>query len=314
MEADTLGNDVDLSAFNSFGEVAVYGKSNPKENAARIREADIIIVNKIPINEALLQDCKNLKLICLTATGTNNVDFPYVTGRGIRVTNVSGYSTESVAQHTFALLFYIYEKLYFYDRYVKSGEYVKCDIFSKFDVHFHELSGKRFGIVGLGAIGGRVAGIARAFGCDVVYYSTTGAHDDPKYRRVDKETLFRESDIISIHAPLNPATKNFVGWEELSLMKRDAILLNLGRGAIVDQEALARALLEEKIGGAGLDVLTVEPMAEDNPLLAIQDSTRLIITPHIAWATTEARQRCVDEVVQNIRAYLQNRERNCVTK
>ena len=314
MEADTLGNDVDLSAFNSFGEVAVYGKSNPKENAARIREADIIIVNKIPINEALLQDCKNLKLICLTATGTNNVDFPYVTGRGIRVTNVSGYSTESVAQHTFALLFYIYEKLYFYDRYVKSGEYVKCDIFSKFDVHFHELSGKRFGIVGLGAIGGRVAGIARAFGCDVVYYSTTGAHDDPKYRRVDKETLFRESDIISIHAPLNPATKNFVGWEELSLMKRDAILLNLGRGAIVDQEALARALLEEKIGGAGLDVLTVEPMAEDNPLLAIQDSTRLIITPHIAWATAEARQRCVDEVVQNIRAYLQNRERNCVTK
>lgn len=314
MEADTLGNDVDLSAFNSFGEVAVYGKSNPKENAARIREADIIIVNKIPINEALLQDCKNLKLICLTATGTNNVDFPYVTGRGIRVTNVSGYSTESVAQHTFALLFYIYEKLYFYDRYVKSGEYVKCDIFSKFDVNFHELSGKRFGIVGLGAIGGRVAGIARAFGCDVVYYSTTGAHDDPKYRRVDKETLFRESDIISIHAPLNPATKNFVGWEELSLMKRDAILLNLGRGAIVDQEALARALLEEKIGGAGLDVLTVEPMAEDNPLLAIQDSTRLIITPHIAWATTEARQRCVDEVVQNIRAYLQNRERNCVTK
>ena len=314
MEADTLGNDVDLSAFNSFGEVAVYGKSNPKENAARIREADIIIVNKIPINEALLQDCKNLKLICLTATGTNNVDFPYVTGRGIRVTNVSGYSTESVAQHTFALLFYIYEKLYFYDRYVKSGEYVKCDIFSKFDVHFHELSGKRFGIVGLGAIGGRVAGIARAFGCDVVYYSTTGAHDDPKYRRVDKETLFRESDIISIHAPRNPATKNFVGWEELSLMKRDAILLNLGRGAIVDQEALARALLEEKIGGAGLDVLTVEPMAEDNPLLAIQDSTRLIITPHIAWATTEARQRCVDEVVQNIRAYLQNRERNCVTK
>lgn len=314
MEADTLGNDVDLSAFNSFGEVVVYGKSNPKENAARIREADIIIVNKIPINEVLLQDCKNLKLICLTATGTNNVDFPYVTGRGIRVTNVSGYSTESVAQHTFALLFYVYEKLYFYDRYVKSGEYVKCDIFSKFDVHFHELFGKRFGIVGLGAIGRRVAGIARAFGCDVVYYSTTGAHDDPEYRRVDKETLFRESDIISIHAPLNPATKDFVGWKELSLMKRDAVLLNLGRGAIVDQEALARALLEEKIGGAGLDVLTAEPMAEDNPLLAVQDSTRLIITPHIAWATTEARQRCVDEVAQNIRAYLQGRERNCVTK
>jgi len=313
MEADTLGNDVDLSVFNSFGEVVIYGKSNPEENAARISNADIIIVNKIPINQALLQNCKNLKLVCLTATGTNNVDFPYVTGRGIKVTNVSGYSTESVAQHTFALLFYVYEKLHFYDHYVKSGEYVKCDIFSKFDVHFHELCGKCFGIVGLGAIGRRVAGIARAFGCDVVYYSTTGTHNDPEYRRVDKETLFRESDIISIHAPLNDATRNFVGQQELSMMKEDAVLLNLGRGAIVDQKALAEALLNKKIGGAGLDVLTTEPMAADNPLLMVQDSARLIITPHIGWATTEARQRCVDEVAQNISAYLQGQERNCVT-
>lgn len=312
MEADTLGNDVDLSVFNSFGEVVIYGKSNPEENAARISNADIIIVNKIPINQALLQDCKNLKLVCLTATGTNNVDFPYVTGRGIKVTNVSGYSTESVAQHTFALLFYVYEKLHFYDHYVKSGEYVKCDIFSKFDIRFHELCGKRFGIVGLGAIGRRVAGIARAFGCDVVYYSTTGTHNDPEYRRVDKETLFRESDIISIHAPLNNATRNFVGQQELSMMREDAVLLNLGRGAIVDQKALAEALLNKKIGGAGLDVLTAEPMAADNPLLMVQDSARLIITPHIGWATTEARQRCVDEVAQNISAYLQGRERNCV--
>lgn len=314
MEADTLGNDVDLSVFHSFGEVVVYGKSEPKENAARIKEADIIIVNKILMNETLLRDCEKLKLICLTATGTNNVDFPYVTGRGIRVTNVSGYSTESVAQHTFALLFYVYEKLHFYDRYVKSGEYVKCDIFSKFDVHFHELCGKRFGVVGLGNIGRRVAGIARAFGCNVVYYSTTGTHDDPDYPRVDKETLFRESDIISIHAPLNSATENFVGERELSLMKKDAVLLNLGRGAIVDQEALARALLNERIGGAGLDVLTAEPMAADNPLLAVQDSTRLIITPHIAWATTEARQRCADEVARNIKAYMAGQERNCVNK
>lgn len=313
MEADTLGKDVDLSAFSVLGEVVVYDKSEPGQNAARIRDADIVIVNKIPMDEALLKGCKHLKLIALTATGTNNVDFPYVTARGIRVANVSGYSTESVAQHTFALLFYVYEKLHFYDHYVKSGEYIKCDIFSKFDVHFHELSGKRFGIVGLGNIGKRVAGIAKVFGCDVVYYSTSGAHDDTDYRRVDKETLFQESDIISIHAPLNDATRNFVGERELSMMKRDAVLLNLGRGPIIDQEALARALLEERIGGAGLDVLTAEPMAADNPLLKVQDSTRLIITPHIAWATTEARQRCVDEVALNVKAYLSGEERNLVT-
>lgn len=313
MEADTLGKDVDLGAFDAFGEVVVYDKSAPGENAARIRDADIVIVNKIPMDEALLKDCGRLKLIALTATGTNNVDFPYVTARGIRVANVSGYSTDSVAQHTFAMLFYIYEKLHFYDHYVKSGEYVKCDIFSKFDVRFHELCGKRFGIAGLGNIGRRVAGIARAFGCEVVYYSTSGAHDDKDYRRVDKETLFRESDIISIHAPLNEATRNFVGERELSWMKPDAVLLNLGRGPIIDEEALAKALLEERIGGAGLDVLATEPMAVDNPLLNVQDSTRLIITPHIAWATTEARQRCVDEVALNVKAFLAGEERNCVT-
>ncbi|MDE7324828.1 MAG: D-2-hydroxyacid dehydrogenase [Lachnospiraceae bacterium] len=314
MEADTLGKDVDLSAFDAFGEVVVYGKSVPGENAARIREADIIIVNKILLNRELLEECSRLRLICLTATGTNNVDFPYVTGRGIRVTNVSNYSTDSVAQHTFALLFYLYEKLYFYDRYVKSGEYVKCDIFSKFDVHFNELAGKRFGIVGLGNIGRRVAGIAKAFGCDVVYYSTSGTHNDAEYRRVDRETLFRESDIISIHAPLNDTTRNFVGELELSWMKKDAILLNLGRGPIVDEQALARVLLNGSIGGVGLDVLSAEPMAANSPLLAIQDSTRLIITPHIGWATVEARQRCVDEVAKNIEAYLSGQKRNCVTK
>lgn len=311
MEADTLGNDVDLGAFDAFGEVVIYGKSVPEENAARIRDADVIIVNKIPMNETLLRDCEKLKLICLTATGTNNVDFAYVTSRGIRVANVKGYSTDSVAQHTFALLFYVYEKLHFYDHYVKSGEYVKSDIFSRFDVQFCELAGKRFGIIGLGEIGRRVAAIAGAFGCEVVYYSTSGVHDDPDYRRVDKETLFRTSDIVSIHAPLNDATLNLVGEQELAWMKKDAVLLNLGRGPIVNQEALAKALLEERIGGAGLDVLTVEPMAADNPLLAVQDSTRLIITPHIGWATVEARQRCVDEVARNIKAFLAGEERNC---
>lgn len=310
MEADTLGKDVDLSGFYDIGEVTVYDKSEPEQNADRIQDADIIIVNKIQMNEKLLKACKKLKLICLTATGVNNVDFDYVTARNIKVANVKGYSTDSVAQHTFAMLFYLYEKLRFYDDYVKSGEYIKSDIFSKFDVHFHELAGKRWGIAGLGEIGRRVAEIASVFGCEVVYYSTSGKHDDPKYRRVDKETLFRESDILSIHAPLNDSTLNFVDREELKLMKKDAILLNLGRGPIVNQEALAEALKEGRIGGAGLDVLTVEPMAADNPLIRIQDSARLLITPHIAWATVEARQRCADEVRQNILAFLDGGERN----
>lgn len=310
MEADTLGKDMDFSKYQDLGEIIIYDKSEPGQNAARIQDADIVIANKVPMREELLKDCHKLKLICLTATGTNNVDFDYVNSRGIRVANVKGYSTDSVAQHTFALLFYLYEKLHFYDHYVKSGEYIKSDIFSKFDVHFHELAGKRWGIAGLGEIGRKVASIARLFGCEVVYFSTSGKHDDPEYERVDKKTLFETCDIISIHAPLNEATLNLVGAEELSLMKREGILLNLGRGPIVNQEALAEALKAGRIGGAGLDVLTVEPMAEDNPLIEIQDSTRLIITPHIAWATIEARQRCVDEVRKNIQAFMEGKERN----
>lgn len=310
MEAATLGNDVDLAAFNEIGEVVVYQKTDPECNAERIKDADIVISNKIMMDEALLRDCKNLKLICVTATGTNNLDLPYLSSRGIKAANVRGYSTDSVAQHTFALLFYVYEKLHFYDHYVKSGGYIKSDVFSMFDVRFHELAGKRFGIVGLGAIGKKVADIAALFGCEVVYYSTSGKHDDATYRRVSKEELFRESDIISIHAPLNEDTLNLVGKEELAMMKKDAVLLNLGRGPIVNQEALAEALENDQIGGAGLDVLTVEPMAADNPLIRIQDSAKLIITPHIAWATVEARQRCVDEVRKNILAFLNGEERN----
>lgn len=310
MEADTLGTDVDLSVFKEIGESVIYAKSDPKQNASRIFDADIIIANKIKMDKALLEGCRNLKLICLTATGVNNVDFDYVNSRGIKVANVKGYSTDSVAQHTFALLFYVYEKLHFYDNFVKSEEYSKSDIFSRFDIHFHELTGKCWGIAGLGEIGRRVAGLASAFGCRVIYYSTTGKHDDPAYCRVDKETLFRESDILSIHAPLNDSTLDFVDEKALRQMKKDAVLLNLGRGRIVNEEALARALEEGWIGGAGLDVLSTEPIAADNPLLKIQDSTKLIITPHIAWATVEARLRCAEEVRQNILAFLKGQERN----
>lgn len=313
MEANTLGNDVDLSIFKEFGDVVIYGESNSIENAERIKDADVIIVNKISMNEEILKGATNLKLICLTATGTNNIDFMYTKEHGISVANVKGYSTQSVVQHTFALLFYVYEKLAYYDHYVKSGEYTRSDIFSNFDVKFHELDGKTFGIIGLGEIGQGVAKIAELFGCKILYYSTSGKNQNTNYERVDLPTLLRESDVVSIHAPLTESTKGLIGEAELAMMKKDAILLNLGRGPIVNQEALAKALLNKSIGGAGLDVLTEEPMLPDNPLLKVQDSTRLIITPHIAWATVEARNRCAREVYQNIKAYLAGEARNIVS-
>lgn len=312
MEADTLGNDVDLSMFQQFGEIVTYAKSEPEVNAKRIEDADVIIVNKIPMNEETLRLAKNLKLICITATGTNIVDFNYTNARGIDVRNVKNYSTDSVVQHTFALLFYVYEKLSFYDEFVKSGNYAKSDIFSVFSNKFHEIAGKTWGIIGLGAIGKGVAKIATAFGANVIYYSTSGRNNDSIYQQVDLDTLLESSDIISIHAPLNEKTLDLIGEKEFEKMKSSAVLLNLGRGPIVNEQALATALLENKIQAAGLDVLTVEPMVPENPLLKIQDSTKLIITPHIAWATVEARTRCVKEVHKNIEAFIKGEERNCV--
>lgn len=312
LETDTLGNDVDLSIFNEFGEVTKYNKSEPDKDFLRAADADIIIVNKIPMNEATLYKADHLKLICITGTGTNIVDFAYTSKRNIAVTNVRGYSTNSVVQHTFALLFYVYEKLNYYDTFVKSGEYARSDIFSCFDVKFNELYGKTWGIIGLGEIGRGVAKIAQAFGCRIIYYSTSGKNTTTDYQQVDFDTLLMSSDIISIHAPLNAKTENLIDENALSKMKSTAVLLNLGRGPIINEDALTQALEKDQIAGAGLDVIKIEPMLPDNPLLRIKDSKKLIITPHIAWATVEARKRCVEEVYQNIKAFLCGEERNIV--
>ncbi len=312
METDTLGDDVDYSPFYQLGEVIKYNKSEPEHNQERVRDADIIVVNKIPMDEETLKYADHVKLICLTATGTNTVDFDYMKKRDIAVTNVKGYSTQSVVQHTFALLFYIYEKLAYYDQFVKSGEYAASDIFSRFDKKFNELSGKTWGIIGLGEIGRGVARVAEAFGCRVIYYSTSGKNTSTIWKRVEFETLLKESDIISIHAPLNSDTEYLIDENALKLMKNTAVLLNLGRGNIIREEALLKALETDEIGGAGLDVISEEPMRPDNPLLNVKDSTRLIITPHIAWATVEARRRCLNEVYENICSYLRGEERNRV--
>jgi glycerate dehydrogenase len=310
METDTLGTDVDLTLFDSLGEVVKYPCSVPELDAKRITDAEVIIVNKVPMNAATLDTAEKLKLICITGTGTNIVDFNYTNRRNITVANVKGYSTRSVVQHTFALFFYVYEKLYYYDQFVKSGEYVRSDIFSHFRVKFHELAGKTWGIIGLGEIGRGVAEAAGIFGCKVIYYSTSGKNNHPEYEQVELDTLLTESDVISIHAPLNAATQGLIGERELKKMKKEAVLLNLGRGPIIDEQALAKALKENWIGAAGLDVISAEPMEADNPLIEVRDSTKLIITPHIAWATVEARQRVTDEVYKNIEAFRKGEERN----
>ncbi|HHU73384.1 MAG TPA: D-2-hydroxyacid dehydrogenase [Clostridiales bacterium] len=312
LETDTLGDDVDLSPFDKLGEVIKYPASNREQCASRISDADIIIVNKVPMYEKTLSQAKNLKLICITGTGTNIVDFDYTNARKIAVANVKSYSTQSVIQHTFALFFYLYEKLSYYDNFVKSGDYIRSDIFSHFTMKFHELYGKTWGIIGLGEIGRGVAEVAKLFGCKIIYYSTSGKNQNPNYEQVDLDTLLETSDVVSIHAPLNDKTRDLINENELRKMKKSAILLNLGRGPILNEDALAKALKEDWIAGAGLDVLTKEPMVASNPLFEIKDSTKLIITPHIAWATVEARKRVTEEVYKNILAFLNGEERNIV--
>lgn len=312
LEANSLGADVDLSAFKKLGEVAVYGQSNMQDTSEKIKDADIIVVNKVPMNEQTLAGAENLKMIALTATGYNIVDKAYTDSRKIAVANVSGYSTDSVAQHTFALALYLVNQLAYYDRYVKSGEYVKSDIFSHFDKKIFELAGKTWGIVGLGAIGRKVAEIAKSFGCRVIYYSTSGKNHNTEYTSVDLDTLLSTSDMISLHAPLNAATENFMNLEKFEKMKSTAILINVARGPVVNEKDLVTALKEGMIAGAGLDVISVEPMKSDNPLLEIQDSGKLIVTPHIAWATGEARQRVADETYLNIEAFLKGEKRNLI--
>ncbi len=306
LETDTLGDDVNISRFSELGDVVTYNLTMKIQIPERIKDADIIIINKLPMNEETLKDAKNLKLICLTATGTNNIDFSYTEERGITVKNVAAYSTESVVQHTFAMLFYLYEKLSYYDNYVKSGQYAYAPFFCHIEEKFNELYGKTWGIVGLGTIGKRVASVARAFGANVIYYSTSGKNHDNEFEEVSLDTLLSESDIVSIHAPLNENTNNLINRDTLSEMKKTAYLLNLGRGPIVNEKDLYDALIHDKIAGAALDVLSTEPMSKDNPLIAIKDSKKILITPHIAWATVEARQRCVDRVYDNINKFLNN--------
>lgn len=302
LDGKTLG-ELDFTKLEKFGEVSYYDTTNSEDVVERIKDANIVLTNKVVLNENNLKEAKNLELICETATGFNNIDIVYAKNNNIAVTNVAGYSTNTVAQHTFATVLSLYDKLSYYDNYVKSGDYAKSGLFTNVSKPFYELEGKTWGIIGFGAIGKRVAKIAEAFGVNVIYYSTSGKNSNSEYKRVSFDELLAESDIISIHAPLNKDTQGLINYDAIKKMKKSAILVNMGRGPIVVDADLAKAIDEELIAGAALDVFEVEPIKEDNPLTSIKNKENLVLTPHIAWASVEARARLFEEVIKNIKAF-----------
>jgi glycerate dehydrogenase len=311
LDGKTLGN-VDYIKLNEFGEVIYYDLTLKEEVADRVKDANIVLTNKVLLNEENLRGADSLELICEMATGYNNIDINYAKEKNIAVTNVNGYSTTTVAQHTFAMLLHLYDNISYFDNFIKSGEYSKSGMFTNIQVPYKDLCGKIWGIVGLGNIGKRVAKIAQAFGARVVYYSTSGKNADSDYARVEFDSLLKQCDIISIHAPLNEKTEGLIDYEAFTKMKKDSVLINVGRGPIVVDEDLARAIDEEIIGGAAVDVFKVEPISVENPLLKIKNKERLVLTPHIAWASVEARNRLFTDLLENISAYNRGEKRNRV--
>lgn len=304
LERNSVGPDISVSCLEELGEVTCYPNTVTLEEVReRVKDADIVVANKSPMREDSLKDAPNVKLVCEFATGYDNVDLAYCKSRGIKVCNVVDYSTAMVAQHTFTLALALSQKLFHYDQYVKSGAYAAQDRFSNFDIPFYELDGKTWGIVGMGNIGRRVARIAADFGCRVIFHSVTGKSKVTEYPQVDKDTLLAESDFLSLHCPLSDLSRNFIDADALKKMKKTAVLINVARGPVVNNGDLYQALVDGEIMAAGLDVLEQEPITASNPLSRLQDSEKIIITPHLAWASVEARMRCVEGVYENIKAF-----------
>ena len=313
LDGKTLG-DISIEKLNEIGEVQYYEATDESQVVERIKDANIILTNKVVLNRNNMKDAKNLEFIAETATGFNNIDIDYAKEHKIGVANVAGYSTNAVVQHTFSSALGLLDQVVYYDRYVKEGEYSKSGSFTCLNKPYYEIENKVWGIIGLGAIGNRVGKIAEAFGAEVIYYSTSGKNSSTQFKKVSFEELLEKSDIISIHAPLNENTKGLINYEALIKMKSSAILVNMGRGPIVVEKDLARAIEEEQIRGAALDVYETEPVGEDNILLSIKNKDKLLLSPHIAWASIEARERLFNEVVENIKAFYNGKDRNRVDK
>jgi glycerate dehydrogenase len=304
LDTDTLGNVPNLNIFEQFGEFISYPLTLHAERIARMKDADIVITNKVIVDREIINACPKLKLICVAATGINNIDTEYAAQKGIAVKNVKDYSTESVAQITIGMILTLMNQVGYYDAYVKSGKYALSKMFTHYGPSFSELKGKQAGIIGLGNIGNRVANILSCFGMEIVYYSTSGLNNSGLYKRLDLDTLLGTSDIVSIHSPLNENTRNLLNLDKLKLMKPSAFLINAGRGGIVNEMDLAHALNKNIIAGAGIDVFEKEPIPDQNPLLQITQPEKVVLSPHVAWASVEARKLLVEKIADNIRQFL----------
>lgn len=300
LDAATMGN-VSFEPFESLGEFVRYENSTVEEARERVRDLDVLLINKVLVDKDLIDSAPNLKLICIAATGVNNIDVEYAASKGIPVRNAVGYSTDSVVQSTFMHILSLVGGSPYFDDSVKSGSYSRSGMFTDPNWNWWELSGKTIGIIGLGNIGKKVAQIAEVFGMNVCYFSTSGTGHCKDYPCLELEELLKVSDIVSIHAPLNERTKNLIGRNQLALMKPTAYLINMGRGAIVVEEDLAAAVDAGVIAGAGIDVFVIEPIPEEHPYLKMQHPERMRLAPHVAWASMEARQRLVGIMADNIR-------------
>ena len=307
LDIATLGDDLDFASIHNLGEVEIYDLTMQEDVVERIKDSEVVILNKVKLNKENLPYAKKLKLICITATGFDNVDIEYCREHNIAVCNVAGYSTDSVVQLTVAMVFSLATNLNAFDSYVKSGRYTQSKIFNCVKPVFNEISGMTWGVVGLGSIGQKVAGIAKAMGCRVLAHKRVPVED---FECVDIDTLCKQSDIITVHTPLNDGTYHLINEERLSKMKPNAILINVARGAVFDEEAVSKAILNNKIGALGIDVYSVEPMQEDSPYQKILDRDNVIFTPHMAWGAIDARQRCIDEISENIKSFIDGGNRS----
>lgn len=303
LDSKTFGKDISLDKFKTFGQVEIYETTNKDETLNRVKDADIVITNKVVIDKNIMEK-SNIKLICITATGKNNVDLVYAKECNIEVKNVAGYATGTVPQLTITLVLHFVQKLDYYRKYVADGKWEKSDIFTHLDVPFYELKDKNWGIIGLGSIGLKVAEIASAFGCNVSYYSTSGKNNNTIYNQKTLEDLLSTSDVITIHSPLNESTLNLINKTNLNTLKDGAILVNVGRGGIINEQDLADALDAEKLLYCGLDVVNIEPIEKNNPLNYIKNKDRLVITPHVAWASIEARNTIINTTFDNIQKFI----------
>ena len=302
LDAQTLGSDISLAPVSDLGDYVSYPFTKPEDVFERIAGFDVVITNKVWMGKEQIDASPALKLICVAATGTNNVDTAYAASKGIPVRNAVDYSTESVTQVTWMHILNLVGKARYFDDYVKDGSYSTSGCFTNATVPFFELRGKTYGTVGLGNIGSRVAGVAEAFGMKVLYYPTSGKpHSDRYEADTDLDSFLSRCDVVSVHCPLNERTNGLIGYGQLARMKRSAVIVNMGRGGIVVEADLARALDEGLIAGAATDVFTKEPLPADHPYLKMQHPERLLLTPHIGWASREARICLVEKIAANIK-------------